>query len=202
MKNRRVKIAVKFTNLKLIRKIPRAIEIANAIANHKSVFKNPDPTPAAIKKAVEDLENEIEKGMDGNKNHRNDLLAKEHKLITLITDMAHYVERVADTDEDIVILSTFELRKVGVRKQTDFEVFLPDDPGAVGLKCSPRKKTIYVWEMCAGQYDESNFTEVQRTDVASTFVGGLESNAVYWFRVMLIHGKGDTVLKAKGIVTS
>ncbi|MBI2720749.1 MAG: hypothetical protein HYX39_01105 [Bacteroidetes bacterium] len=201
MKNKRVRISALFANLKLIRKIPRAMELANAIAAHKNIFKNPEPTPAAIKKAVEDLEKEIETGHSGNSNHRNDMHTKEYKLNTLISDLAHYVEKVADNDEEIVNLSTFQLRKVPTRKPSDFEVFLPDDPGAVGLKCSPKSKTVYSWQMCPGVYNANNFTEVQRTTVASTFVGGLESNAVYWFRVVLIQASGDKYSPAKGIVT-
>ncbi|MBI2722857.1 MAG: hypothetical protein HYX39_11845 [Bacteroidetes bacterium] len=201
MKSRRVKIAVKFTNLKIINKITRAMEIANAIANHKPVFKHPDPSPAAIKKAVEELEKAIEK-KNGTKESLKEVQLKEQKLIILITDMAHYVERTADNDISIVELSTFELRKVPVRKSYDFQVFLPDDPGAVGLKCSPKSKTVYSWQMCPGTYNANNFTEVQRTTVSSTFVGGLASNAVYWFRVLLIQASGDKLSEAKGIVTS
>ncbi len=82
-------------------------------------------------------------------------------------------------------------------------MFLPDDPGAVGLKCNPGdKKTIYVWLMCAGNLVESNFNEIDRTETSSTFIGGLDNNAVYWFKVMRITGKGDSVSGAKGIVTS
>lgn len=195
MSNRRIKIAVKFSNLTISNKIKRATELADAIHDHKKEFKKPDPSPALIKKAVKDLEEQNKLSATGGKSELADRQAAENKLDILITELAHYVAKVADGDEEIIAKSTFEIKKRPVRTQHDFEVIVPDDRGVVELKCKYHKRAIYIWQLHDGE--NVKFKEGARSLTNHAVITNLHSGATYWFQVLIISGDGDTIIGPK-----
>lgn len=199
MKKRKVKIAVKFAELDHLSKLKRAMEIANAITAHKDVFKHPDPTPLSIKKMVEAIETELALSSDS-KMHSAEMNRLFSLLDGLITDMAHYVEKIAANDESIVGMSSFELRKLPTRPRTDFDVYLPNNPGTVGLRCRRQDNTIYIWQYCKGVLNNNNFVEALRTNKASAIIGNLDSGVPYWFKVILFTTDAQPELGPKGIM--
>lgn len=195
MSNQRIKIAVKFTHLSIPNKIKRATELADAISDHKTEFKQPVPSPATINKAVEELEKQVKASATGGKSERADRQAAENKLDILIMELAHYVELESDGNPEIVAKSTFEIRKRPVRTQHDFEVIVPDDRGAIELKCKHSKNAIYIWQYNNGE--DSIFTEGARGTTNSAVIANLVSGATYWFKVLVITGLGDTTYGPK-----
>ncbi|MBI2720609.1 MAG: fibronectin type III domain-containing protein [Bacteroidetes bacterium] len=195
MSNRRLKIAVKFSHLNILNKIKRATELADAIHDHKTEFKHPVPSPATINKAVEELDKQNKLAAKGGKSERADRQAASNKLDILIMELAHYVEKVADGNEEIINKSTFEIKKRSVRTQFDFEVIVPDDRGVVELKCKRSMKSVYIWQFHDGETPV--FKEGARGITNSAVITNLQSGVTYWFRVFIVSGQNDTILGPK-----
>jgi hypothetical protein len=94
-----------------------------------------------------------------------------------------------------------EVFRPGQKHLADFKVFLPNDRGVVGLRCKAQKKTIYRWELCKDPVSNNAFTAAQFSDVCSTFIDNLESQVLYWFRVVLINKTGEHPQQAVFIAT-
>ncbi|MCW3075686.1 MAG: hypothetical protein JWO32_295, partial [Bacteroidetes bacterium] len=137
---------------------------------------------------------------DGGKSKTAIMHDKERVVIKLLNDLAHYVESVANGDEQIIHLASMTVKAIGIKTPVDFEIILPDDLGAVGLKCKARPKTLYRWESCLDPMNNNSWTVASTTDVSSTWIGNLTSNVLYWFRVVLINKTGEHPLSPKCIV--
>ncbi|MBI2723223.1 MAG: hypothetical protein HYX39_13700 [Bacteroidetes bacterium] len=109
--------------------------------------------------------------------------------------MAHYVEKVAQGDENTIAKSTFEIRKRSVRTQFDFEVIVPDDRGVVELKCKKSMKSVYIWQFHDGE--TPIFKEAARGITNSAVITNLQSGLTYWFRVLIVSGLNDSILGPK-----
>jgi hypothetical protein len=189
-------VALNFKKLPVPEKINKARLAVKSIGAQPTIFTN----PVLITNAINDLETAWNNAADGSKikvaiMHDKELILDKH-----MKHLGHYVDLIANGDESIIHLSSFDVKKVGSRNKPDFEVFLPDDPGAVGLRCKARKKTVYHWEYCQSACNPVNWVSGGNTDVASTFIGNLQSGVQYWFRVVLISATGEHPLSPLTIV--
>jgi hypothetical protein len=198
--NNLISVALNVSNLSVPQKINRARQIADAIGNYPSVFTNPSPTLTVLNSAINDLELAWNDAEDGGKSKTALMHDKERLLQKFLKDIAHYVEMVANGDEQIVHLASLTVKAKPVRVKPDFEVFLPDDLGAVGLRCKARKKTIYRWEYCKAPLGTNQWLTGNITDVSSSFIGNLESSVMYWFRVIVIDAAGEHPLTPLSII--
>lgn len=193
-------VALNMSNLSVPDFILKSRLFIKSLAEHKSVFKKPKPSLKAIGSAAQALENAWEDAADGGKTKKAEVLQKKRALYALLKLAAQYVQEVSKGDETVILLSSLSVKRKAVRVQPmEFQVFLPDDLGAVGLKCRARKKSVYRWEFCKLTGAEPEFGVHHYTDVSTTFIGDLESNVIYWFRVVLINKFGEHALDAKSI---
>lgn len=139
-------VALNFKRLPVPEKINKARLAIKSIQSQNTVFTNPVPTLATVTNAVNDLEAAWNNAADGSKIKIAVMHDKELVLDKLMNYLGRYVDLVANGDESIIHLSSFDVKKVGIKTKPDFEVFLPDDLGAVGLRCKASKKTVYRWE--------------------------------------------------------
>jgi hypothetical protein len=200
--NKRKKVALNFSKLSVPQKISKSRLLADSLEARPDLFINPVPSPCAIREAAEDLHKAFDASVNGGTHLTAFMHDKEADLMALLRDAAAYVERIAKGDEEVIHLSSLSVKKVGKVIKPDFEVFLPDDLGAVGLRCRARKKTLYRWEYSADPMTNNTFIVSHSTDVSSTFIGNLESDKPYWFRVVIVDAQGEHALAPKCIVTN
>jgi hypothetical protein len=199
--NNLINVALNVSHLSVPHLINRARQIADAIGNNPSVFTSPNPTLAVFNSAINDLEIAWNDAEDGGKSKKAIMHDKERIMHKHLKDMANYVELVANGDEEVVHLASLTVKEKPIRIKPDFEVFLPDDLGAVGLRCKARKKTLYRWEYCVDPIGNANqWTLGNTTDISSSFIGNLTSGIKYWFRVVLVDATGEHALPAQYII--
>ncbi|MCW3077843.1 MAG: hypothetical protein JWO32_2452, partial [Bacteroidetes bacterium] len=173
--NNFLNVALNMSNMSVPQKINRGRQIADAVANHPSVFTNPYPSLATLNSALNDLELAWNDAIDGGKSKTALMHDRERIVHKLLKDTANYVQSIANGDEQIVHLATLNVKAKPVIQKPDFEVFLPDDLGAVGLRCKARAKTFYRWEYCKEPMANNPFVTGNITYVSSSFIGNLES---------------------------
>lgn len=184
-------------NLSVPEKISVATARVAAVASYPLVFLNAGPLLASVSFAINALDTAWKKAEDGGTKDTAQMHDKEEVLMQWMKSLANFVEDTAKGDEAIVHLAGMQVKVQGQKYIADFEVFLPDDLGAVGLRCKARKKTIYRWEY--SKDPAGSFVSDHQTDVCTSFIGNLDSNVPYWFRVVLINKTGDHPLDAKCI---
>lgn len=194
-------VALNMSQMSVPQKINRGKQIADAISNNPGVFTNPAPSISVVYGAINDLEQAWGDTAGGGKNEVALMHDLEQILMSHLRLLASYVEHLAQGDELIIHLATLEVKAKPIQQKPDFEVFLPDDDGAVGLRCKARKQTLYRWEYCKDPLANNQWTTAQLTGTCSTFIGNLDSNVMYWFRVVLVSPMGETVLGPEAIVT-
>jgi len=193
-------VALNVSTLSVPQLINRARQISDAIANNPGVFTTPSPSISVVNSAINDLELAWNDAADGGKSKVAFMHAKKRDVLKQLRLLAKYVEYIAGNDDEIVILATLDLKTKPVINKPDFEVFLPDDRGAVGLRCKARPKTFYRWEYCKDPMANNPFVTGNITNVSSSFIGNLESGQKYWFRVVLVTVFGEHVLAPEYII--
>jgi len=199
MNNNSNRVALNMSKSSVPQKINKSRYIIDSISNNPGTFTNPSPSIATVSTAINNLELAWNEAADGSKSKIALMHDKERDLMVLMYAVAAYVAVVANGDAEIVHLAGLRYKKSPERKQEDFEVFLPDDRGAVGLKCNARKKTLYRWEYCKDGAISRTWTTAHTSDTSSAFVGNLDSNVLYWFRVVLMNKNGEHALEPKCI---
>jgi hypothetical protein len=199
--NNLLKVALKVSRLTVPQLIIRGRQISDAIAANPGTFNSPEPSIAVVNSAINDLDLAYNDTADKAKSKFALMRDKKRTVLKLLIDLGNYVQHIADGDEEIVHLATLDVKAQPIPVRPDFEVFLPDDDGAVGLRCRARKKTFYRWEYCKDPLANNQWTVGNITEGTSSFIGGLDSSVMYWFRVILVSATGETTLGPTPIVT-
>lgn len=196
-----ITVVLGMSNMPVAQKIKYGRQVTEAMSNHPSVFTNPLPSLSVVNSAINDLEIAMQDASDGGKSKTALMHDKERIMYKLMKRLARYVEIVADGDESVVHLATLSIKTPSLRnKVTDFELYLPDDLGAVGLRCKARPKTLYRWEYCLGPVGSNPWQVGNLTDNSNSFIGNLTSGSTYWFRVILMSKTGESTLGPKATI--
>lgn len=194
------RVALNMSKLSVPQKIQKARLIVESIASNPNVFTNPAPSLITMTNAIDDLELAVDEAKDGAKTKVLIMRDKERDLMRVMNAAAAYVEFVAQGDSEIVHLAGLRYKQSPTRVDEDFEVTLPDDQGAVLLKCNRRAKSLYEWYYSTDTGEQKNWTKSHRTSVSSTVIGNLQSGMPYWFRVVIVDENGQHPLPYKGAV--
>lgn len=193
-------VALNMSKLTVPEFVLKSMLFIKSISANPDIFKKPFPSLDVIAQATKELEEAWEAAADGSTIKKAEVAKKKRALYKLLKIAAQYVEDVANGEETIILLSSLSVKRKRLRALPfDFQVFLPDDLGAVGLKCRARVKSIYRWEFCKFTGSSPQFAVHHYTDVCSTFIGNLESSVSYWFRVVIINKYGEHALEPKSI---
>jgi len=193
MNKHSLKVVLKISKDPVPVKINKSRLIVDTMALNAPLFPNPVPSPAAVTAATNALENAWNDAADGGKTKIAMMHAKEDDLMKLLNDLAHYVERVANGDMEIVIAAGMAVKQPShPSRRPAFEVIQAEDRGAVILRTRPRPKTVYKWEFCIDPITNNVWTLAKMTDVTTTNFGDLEVGTKYWFRVVYINKNGET----------
>lgn len=160
-----------------------------------SNFTTPDPSLADVTSAIDDTEKKAALAKDGGKAAKSNLKTSRKSLINIFRDLAWYVEKTANGDENILISSGFTLSKEPVASQRDqFFVLAGIDPGTVTIGCVAYKKAgAYLWFCFAGAElppDIKAWVLSGASTQRKTLLTGLTPGQYYWFRYRAVTPAG------------
>lgn len=179
--------------LSVPQKINRGRHVVDTMTANAILFPNPIPALSAVTIGINALENAWNDAEDGGKTKTAIMHVKEEDLMKLMYDLAHYVERVANGDEEIVFSAGMEVKKPGHINFSEFSVEHTEHPGEVMLRVKPQSKTVYRWEYCKDPIAQNTWVAATTTDVASANIQNLTEATKYWFRVVYIAKGGETI---------
>lgn len=188
----KVKVALNMTKLSVPEKITRSRFVVDSITNNPILFPSPVPTMGAVTNAINALANAYDDAADGGKTKTAMMHEKEFDLMKVMTDVAHYVERIANDDSEIIIAAGLEVKKQGQINIPNFSVEHTEHSGEVMLRVKPRAKTVYRWDFTKDPLGDNPWTQGPITAVASTNIQDLEPAVKYWFRVAFLGVGGET----------
>ncbi len=186
-----VKVALNMSRMSVPQRINKARLIADAILSNPVPFASPNPSIVTVQSATDDLEAAWNAAADGGKIKTSIMHDKENTLMQLLTQLAYYVEGVANNDEEVVHLSGFSIRRDATRSNADLEVVQAADRGAVRLRVKPAAKVAYRWEYCKDPMGVNAWVVAKVTTQSTTNWGDLDEGARYWFRVVYLSNDGS-----------
>jgi hypothetical protein len=184
-------VVLEMARLSIPEKVNKSRNISGAIADNAAIFTNPDPPISAVDAAIDDLENAWIKAQDGGKSLTALMHDKERVLMSVMTDLAHYVQRVSKNDVEVVHLAKLDVKKSPSVNRPEFDVIQLDHQGAVGLRVKPRSKNIYKWQYCLDPIASNSWVTAKSTNVANAEIENLTVGELYWFRVVFISTSGE-----------
>jgi hypothetical protein len=190
MKKSSLTVVLDMHDLSVPEKINAATARVNAVAANPTVFINAAQLLTAIIIAIKALDTAWKNTSDGGKAKTTIMHDKEDNLMKLMDDLAHYVEGVADGDEQIVHLAGMRVKTFGTKHIAEFEVYRNLD-GLVALKTKARKKAFYKWQYSTAVTEPSNWTTAITTSVSRATIDHLETDKMYWFRVVIVTPAGE-----------
>lgn len=193
MKKSSLTVALDMFDLSVPEKINTATARVNAVAANSSVFTGAAQLLTAIIIAIKALDVAWKNTADGGRSKTAIMHDKEDNLMKLMDDLAHYVEGVANGDEEVVHLASMRVKTFGTKHIADFEVYRNME-GVVALKVKARKKAFYKWQYSTEVTEPSEWTTASTTSVSRATIDHLEIDKLYWFRVVIITAAGEHAL--------
>ena len=99
------------SKLTVPQKITQSRFVVDSISNNSALFPSPIPTLPSVVDAINALENAWNDAADGGKHKTAMMHEKETDLMKIMFDVAHYVERVANGDSEVVVASGLYVKK-------------------------------------------------------------------------------------------
>ena len=191
--NKNLKVVLNMSKLTVPQKITQSRFVVDSISNNSALFPSPIPTLPSVVDAINALENAWNDAADGGKHKTAMMHEKETDLMKIMFDVAHYVERVANGDSEVVVASGLYVKKQGQTHFADFTVEHTEHPGEVYLRVKPQYKTVYRWEYSKDTLGSHPWVAGVTTITASANIQDLEEATKYWFRVVFIGKGGETI---------
>ncbi len=159
-----------------------------------SAFPQPDPTLAALQKAIADVESAealVHTGAKGAVAARNQ---KRAVLVALLQQLKAYVQKTVDADQEhapaLIQSAGMGMKKVVVRAARVFAVKSGPVSGSVSLVTArAAKRASYEWAFSSD--GGKTWQEARATLRSRTSITGLQPGTAYLFRVRPVTKKGD-----------
>jgi len=190
MKKISVKAVLNMNKLSVAAKINKARLIVEAVSVNIGTFVTPTPDLVVVEGAIDDLESAWNEAADGGKSKKAQMHDKEVELLKLMNDLAHYVEFVADGDENVIHLAALDIKKTSSRVQNEFDVVYSGETGTVIARRKSVKNTSYVWQYSPDPTSDTSWVDAGITTQSKITINGLTPGTKYWFRVALVDKDG------------
>ncbi len=187
MKNTSLRVALNMTTLSVPEKIRKATAVVDALTAHADVFAAPNPDLKTISEIIDNLNTAYLAASDGGKSKTIAMHDLENELMTLMHQLAAYVEQVAGGDESTVHLSGLDVKKKAGIVKAEFSV-TPIGHGQAIMQVKARKDAVYKWQYSANTgapapvWVDALYSRVSKVSIQRLAVG------VYFFRVVFING--------------
>lgn len=160
------------------------------------LFQSPDVPLSEVKIALDLFEAAIIAAADGGQTAKSAMRDAEKKVTLMFKNLAHYVDRIANGNETIILSSGFNMSKQPVIPAKDvLKVSDGEHSGSAVLEASIYPRGVsYVWKMAKGLLpDHENGYELIAVTTQSTYtVMGLTPATYCYFIVSAVTSKGMT----------
>jgi hypothetical protein len=187
-----------FKSLTIALKIQKAREIVVKLTGNVN-FPSPNPTLPVMTTAINTLETAFEAAADGGKSLKANMRAKEKILDDFIILLQEYVGNASGGDEQKILSTGFNVKKVGTRGKRQMKIVATKNPGEVILTAdtaSDKPIAAFEWQYALETTDSTSDVEDNRqwiaidiTTGATKTINSLTVGANYWFRYRTIHAK-------------
>jgi hypothetical protein len=182
-----------FIKLPIPGKVVRGRKVITDMTGNPS-FVTPDVPLDVLKTATDLLESRYLAAKKGGKENTALMHQAEEAWDELMRKEAMYVERIANSDDAMILSAGFSLSKQPAPAQRpEFSAVPGENMGSVIL----RRKAVqgayaYVWQYCINLLPETEdgWTHASVSGKASVELTGLTSVTKYWFRVAAVMADG------------
>jgi hypothetical protein len=194
------KIKLNFSKLPIPQKVAKARQIVTAMTGNPT-YTSPQPALAAVTTTINDLDaafNDAQAARQAAKEATSRQSAKEDALVSIISQLAAYVESVAGDDEEKILSAAMDTRAVGVTTSDP-----PDRPEGLTATAGDHDGELDLsWDKVSGakSYVIEKATDAQAGNWAHAGVSGksqftaasLPSGSRFWFRVAAVNNNGSS----------
>jgi hypothetical protein len=176
----------------------KALSIVDAMTDNAN-FPTPDPTLSDVNAAITDYSNALSGAKTRDKTQVAVKNIKRKALISLLKDLASYVNFTAKGDKSIIMSSGFDAGKEGisastVTSPTNFKITPGMNAGQATTSIRGVKAArTYVHQCTPDPITDASVWQNKFVTTRSYTFDGLASGKKYWFRVGVI-GSGGQVL--------
>ena len=202
-KNKIINFMKKLVSLKLSKQtVPVKIEntrhYVTAMTGNPN-FTTPSPSLASITTAVNALETAYNNALGGGKVLTALMHDKELILDTLLTQLSHYVEAIANGSETIILSAGMEMRTTSIRAARAFSITTGNLPGEIKLVTKYKNSNAYIWQLIADPLPDDAivvdpthiWTQAGVSTKATFNVADLTIGKKYWFRFAYVNKSGQ-----------
>ena len=114
---------------------------------------------------------------------------KELVLMKLMTDLAAYVQAVANGDEAIIHLASLDVKRPPTKTKPDFAVDRGTETGTVMLSVKAVRGATYFYQYSLSP--DGPWTQGAKSSKAKVLLSGLTALQTYWFKVITFYNETD-----------
>lgn len=190
MKKNSVKAVLNMSKLNIAAKINKARIIAQAIDNHPNVFTTPSPSLQQVYSAITNLEMAAADAADGGRAKTKMMYNREADLMTLMNDLAAYVQAVAAGDPAVIFLANMDVKSFPGRRSNEFSAENGKHSGDVLLQVKAVRGAGYFWQYCIDPISDNGWVNAAEGLYSKVTLHQLKPGTLYWFRVALLDKSG------------
>jgi hypothetical protein len=188
-KKMKAKVNLGLSKMSILVKIGNARHHVTSMTGNQN-FTTPLPSLASITAAANALETAFNNAQGGNSTLTSLMHDKEAVLDNLLSQLANYVEIVANGVDTIILSAGMKVKgKRGVMTSKYF-ARLSDHPGEIILRApaDTSKRASYLWELST---DRNNWALAGVSTKTTFTVRNLNSGTRYFFRVAAVNKLGQ-----------
>lgn len=190
MKKNSVKAVLNMSRLSIAAKINKARSIALSVDNHPNVFISPQPNLQLVYAAINSLEVAAADAADGGRAKTKVMYNKEADLMTLMNDLAAYVQAVAAGDPAVIFLANMDVKSFPGRRSTEFSVENGKHSGDVVLQVKAVRGAGYFWQYCIDPISDNGWVDAAEGIYSKVTLHNLKPGTLYWFRAAVMDKTG------------
>ncbi len=186
---KRVKVALLLSKKTVAQLIADAKSYVDGISKNAATFPAPSPASATMNALITKLQIDETAAMARTKGAVAVRNASKKALELGMTDLASYVESIANADpanaEAIVKLANMVLRKHTVAVKNNFTMVQGKNAGELVMTCKSEKgRVTFNFEISTDNTNPALWKSVQNKSIAKVTVTGLTSGTRYYGRVL------------------
>jgi hypothetical protein len=187
----KIKVNLGLADMSIAEKVENARHYVAEMTENPGTFPAPLPTLDSVKVAADALEVAYVKALGGGKEQTASKKSLDEALDKLLTQLAAYVEFIADGDESIIPKAGMRVRKQGGSRLSQLRVENTEKEGEIHLSDKFTEDARHIWEFCTDPLpaeppapaNEQSWKKLKTTKFVDLLIGQLIPGQKYWFRV-------------------
>ena len=187
----KIKVNLGLADMSISDKVENARHYVSEMTENLATFPAPIPTLDSVKAAADALEVAYVKALGGGKEQTATKKSLDEALDKLLTQLAAYVEFIADGDESIIPRAGMRVRKKSGSRPSGLGVENTKNEGEIHLSDKFVEDARHIWEFCTDPLpvespapaNGQSWKKLKTTKFVDVLIGQLTPGQKYWFRV-------------------